>query len=77
MTIDYIQSTNQVGYNVELWTKGLGWYATGIPHATRELALAAMADQQAAAPAGEFRVYPALAGKSNGARAGEGDANAA
>lgn len=42
-----------------------GWRATGFgnPHATRELAQAAMDGLKAAAPGVELRVYEAVAGR--------------
>lgn len=58
-------ATNHAGYECQVHTPE-GWRATGYgnPHATRELAAAAMDALKAAAPSREFRVCEALAGRA-------------
>lgn len=56
---------NQIGFNVEKLTP-YGWCVCGFgkPHDTREQAIAAMDALKAEAPGVEWRVMPALEGKS-------------
>lgn len=56
-------ATNTIGWNVEVHTPE-GWRAASFqkPHASRELAQAAMDGLRAAAPGVEYRVYEALTG---------------